>query len=373
MVNKITVVFRADASLQIGSGHVIRCLTLAEALRVEGAECHFICREHPGHLLDLIRSKGFNIHRLSTLDSTVSSGGPVRPSVEPRHAHWLGATQLQDAEACQKILEDLKPDWLVVDHYALDVQWETSLQAFVHHLLVIDDLADRTHICDLLLDQNLGHTERDYTTLVPSDCRLMVGPQYALLRPEFAELRKQSLERRHSPELQHILITMGGVDQANATGVSLDALKACSLPASCRISVVMGLNAPNLAEVAGAAANMPWPTEVLVNITDMAERMVSADVVIGAAGSTSWERCCLGVPTIMVVLADNQKSAAEALLSSGSVELIEQVKNIPMQLPTAIRVLANESKLSELSESARRICDGLGVQKVIKKMSDMNG
>lgn len=372
MVIKATVVFRVDASLQIGSGHVMRCLTLADALRFEGAECHFICREHPGHLLDLICSKGFNIHILSAVDSSASSGGPVQ-SVEPVHAHWLGGTQLQDAEACRKILEDLKPDWLVVDHYALDVQWETSLQGVTRRLLVIDDLADRKHICDLLVDQNLGHTERDYTALVPKNCRLMVGPRYALLRPEFARLRKQSLERRDSQTLQHILITMGGVDQANATGVTLQALKTCPLPASCRISVVMGLNAPNLAEVAGAAANMPWPTEVLVNITDMGERMVSADIVIGAAGSTSWERCCLGVPTIMVVLADNQKSGAEALLSSGSVKLIEQVRDIPMHLPVAIHALINNHVLSELSESARRICDGMGVQQVLKQMSDMNG
>ncbi len=351
----------------------MRCLTLADALRDEGAECHFICREHPGHLLDLICSKGFNTHRLSTVDSTASSGGPAQQCVEPPHAHWLGVAQLQDAEACRKILEDLKPDWLVVDHYALDVQWETSLQALASHLLVIDDLADRKHICDLLLDQNLGHTEQDYVALLHNGCRLMVGPQYAILRPEFARLRKQSLARRASPRLQHILVTMGGVDQANATGLTLQALKTCPLPVSCQISVVMGLNAPNLAEVADAATNMPWPTEVLVNITDMGERMASADIVIGAAGSTSWERCCLGVPTIMVVLADNQKSGAEALLSSGSVKLIEQVRDIPMQLPAAIRALANGSLLSELSENARRICDGLGAQKVLKRMSDMNG
>ncbi|SEE39993.1 UDP-2,4-diacetamido-2,4,6-trideoxy-beta-L-altropyranose hydrolase [Pseudomonas kilonensis] len=367
------VVFRADASLQIGSGHVMRCLTLAEALRAEGAECHFICREHLGHLLDLIRSKGFSAYGLSTADNSSDSGMPVRQAVELTHAHWLGATQLQDAKTCVPILEKIMPDWLIVDHYALDAQWQTSLQAFFTRLLVIDDLADRKHICDLLLDQNPGHAEQDYTALVPNDCRLMIGAQYALLRPEFARLRKQSLERRGSPKLQHILITMGGVDQANATGVTLQALKTCLLPASCRISVVMGLKAPYLAEVADAATNMPWPTEVLVNITDMGERMVSADIVIGAAGSTSWERCCLGVPTIMVILADNQKSGAEALLSSGSVELIEQVRDIPTRLPVAIRALSNEITLSELSENARRICDGLGVQRVIKRMSNTNG
>lgn len=367
------VVFRADASLQIGSGHVMRCLTLAEALRAEGVECHFICREHPGHLLDLIRNKGFSAYGLSTADTSLDSDMPARQAVELTHASWLGATQLQDAKTCTPILEKIMPDWLIVDHYALDAQWETSLKAFFIRLLVIDDLADRKHICDLLLDQNLGHAEQDYTTLVPNNCRLMIGAQYALLRPEFARLRKQSLERRGSPKLQHILITMGGVDLANATGVTLQTLKACPLPASCRISVVMGIKSPYLAEVADAAASMPWPTEVLVNITDMGERMVSADVVIGAAGSTSWERCCLGVPTIMVVVADNQKSGAEALLSSGSVTLIEQVHDISVRLPEAMRALANENTLLGMSEKARKVCDGLGVLRVIRKMSDING
>ncbi|MCM2461606.1 UDP-2,4-diacetamido-2,4,6-trideoxy-beta-L-altropyranose hydrolase [Pseudomonas sp. CG7] len=367
------VVFRTDASLQIGSGHVMRCLTLAEALRAEGAECYFICREHPGHLLDVIRGKGFNAYGLSSADNCSDPDMSARQTIELTHTHWLGTTQYQDAKICAPILEKIMPEWLIVDHYALDAEWEASLQTFFTRLLVIDDLADRKHICDVLIDQNLGHAEQDYTALVPNDCRLMIGPQYALLRPEFARLRKQSLKRRVSPRLEHILVTMGGIDQANATGWTLHALKTCALPVSCQISVVMGLNAPNLAKVADAAANMPWPTEVLVNITDMGERMASADIVIGAAGGTSWERCCLGVPTIMVVLADNQKSGAKALLSSGCVELIEEFRDIPMQLPAAIRSLANESTLSALSENARRICDGLGVQKVLMQMSNKNG
>ena len=347
----------------------MRCLTLADALRAEGAECHFICREHPGHLLDFIRSKGFSTHCLSFAEGSACFDLQARQEVQPAHAHWLGVTQHQDAKACATILETLRPDWLVVDHYALDAQWETSLQTYFTNLLVIDDLADRRHICDLLLDQNLGRTEQDYTALVPDDCLLLIGAQYALLRPEFARLRKQSLERRGSPQLQHLLITMGGVDQANATGAALQALKSCRLPANCSISVVMGLKAPCMADVTEVAANMPWSTEVLLNVTDMAERMAAADLVIGAAGSTSWERCCLGVPTIMVVLADNQKPGAKALLHSGSVVLIEEARDIPECLPSAILALTHGNALAEMSESARKISDGLGVQRVIKKMS----
>lgn len=362
------VVIRADASLQIGSGHVMRCLTLADALRAEGAECHFICREHPGHLLDFIRGKGFSAYCLNQTKVPVIDDSQAVGVGQPAHAHWLGATQRQDAEACTAILETLKPDWLIVDHYALDANWEELLKGHFTKLLVIDDLADRSHTCDLLLDQNLGHTQQDYVRLVPSDCQLLIGAQYALLRPEFLRLRTLSLKRRLSPQLAHIMITMGGVDQQNATGAVLQALKSCLLPANCTISVIMGLKAPCIAEVIKTASNMPWSTEVHLNVTDMGERMTSADLVIGAAGGSSWERCCLGVPTILVISADNQKSGASALQQSGSAVVIGHISDIPEGLPSAIFALTDRDTLRAMSESATTISDGLGAQRVIKSM-----
>lgn len=366
----MTVVFRADASLQIGSGHVMRCLALAETLRAEGAICYFICRAHPGNLLDFIRNKQFEAFALSATESAGSADYPALQEGQLTHSAWLGATQSQDAIECAVLLGTLIPDWLVVDHYALDSRWETALEGYYNDLLVIDDLADRPHVCKILLDQNHGRTERDYIGLVPDSCQILAGARFALLRPEFTQLRKRSLERRSSPTLQHLLITMGGVDQANATGLILQTLRTCPLPDDCRISVIMGLRAPCLTSVNQIAATMPWPTEVLVNVTDMAERMTSSDLIIGAAGSTSWERCCLGVPTIMVVLADNQKPGAEALLRSGCVVLVGQASDIPRRLPLAISALAQSSALSALSKHANNICDGLGTVRVLQRMSN---
>lgn len=359
------VVFRADASLKIGSGHVMRCITLADALKAKGAECHFICREHPGHLLGLIRSKGFTGHSLSAEGFSSLSD---QAGLQPAYASWLGVTQAQDSESCAEILARIEPDWVIVDHYALDVEWESSLRKNFSRLLVIDDLANRRHECDLLLDQNLGRTHSDYADLVNIGCDLLIGTQYALLRPEFANLREVSLGRRRTSQLQHILITMGGVDQFNATGATLEALKSCSLPRDCSISVIMGLQAPFLDDVIGVAMQMPWRTEVFSNVADMGERMTAADLVIGAAGSTSWERCCLGIPTIMVVLADNQISGASALRQSGGVILIEQASDIPKQLPSAMRSLSLDGSLKEMSERASKIVDGLGAQRVARKM-----
>lgn len=360
------IAFRADASLRMGSGHVMRCVTLADALKQKGAECHFLCREHPGHLIELVRGKGHVVHVLPCEpESPIDRNGPA-------HAAWLGATQEQDAQACLPILQALQPDWLIVDHYALDIRWEESLQPFCRRLMVIDDLADRVHQCDLLLDQNLGRKPADYAGLIPEACTVLAGPQYALLRPEFAALREYSLERRKQPKLQNLLITMGGVDQPNATGKVLEALKHSALPDDIRIDVVMGAKAPWLEKVKEIARGMPWPTDVLVNVADMAQRMADCDLAIGAAGGTSWERCCLGVPTIMVVLADNQWSGAQALQDAQAACLLGDIPAIS-RLPAALVLLEQRTELERMSLMSTRITDGLGATRVADSLTGLLG
>jgi UDP-2,4-diacetamido-2,4,6-trideoxy-beta-L-altropyranose hydrolase len=240
-------------------------------------------------------------------------------------------------------------------------------------MMVIDDLADRAHRCNLLLDQNLGRQPQDYTKLVPADCQVLTGPNYALLRPEFAALRPYSLQRRQAQtSIGRLLITMGGVDQDNATGQVLQALKTCALPADCRITVVMGLTAPWLQNVQELAAQMPWPTEVVVNVNDMAQRMADSDLAIGAAGSTSWERCCLGLPTLMVVLAANQQPGAQAMEAAHAARLIGVVSDIPTQLPLAVAELIESERQSRMSLAASAITDGRGVDKILKAMGVIN-
>lgn len=360
------IAFRADASLQMGCGHVMRCLTLADALKQKGVECHFLCREHPGHLIELVRGKGYVVHVLPCEpESPIDRDGPA-------HAAWLGATQEQDALACRPILQALQPDWLIVDHYALDIRWEERLRPFYRRLMVIDDLADRAHQCDLLLDQNLGRKPVDYAGRVPEACTVLVGPQYALLRPEFAALREYSLERRKHPKLQKLLITMGGVDQPNATGKVLDALKHSVLPDDLRIDVVMGAKAPWLEEVRQIARDMPWPTDVLVNVVDMAQRMADCDLAIGAAGGTSWERCCLGVPTIIVVLANNQRSGAQALQDAHAACLLGDTPEISRLSATLMR-LEQRNELETMSVMSARITDGLGASRVADSLTGLPG
>ncbi|NQW95207.1 MAG: UDP-2,4-diacetamido-2,4,6-trideoxy-beta-L-altropyranose hydrolase [Polaromonas sp.] len=373
------IVFRADASLQMGSGHVMRCLTLADALKAQGADCHFISREHPGHLLEVIHQRGYKVNLLaaSVQPAQVAIKNIVKiassPQQEPAHAAWLGSTWQTDAQETAAILADLQPDWLVVDHYALDQRWEEALAPRYRKLLVIDDLADRLHGCDLLLDQNLGRQFEHYAPLVPEQCQVLAGPHYALLRPEFAALRPYSLQRRQTqPALRHLLITMGGVDRPNATGQVLQALKKCALPQELRITVVMGLTAPWLQNVRVLAARMPCPIEVVVNVSDMAPRMADSDLAIGAAGSTSWERCCLGLPTLVVVVAENQQAGAQALEAAHAARLIGSVSDIATQLPQAVRELTDSKDQMRMSLAASAITDGQGVEKILNAMGVVN-
>lgn len=361
------VAFRVDASLQMGSGHVMRCLTLAKALRAVGAECHFLCREHRGNMLVQIRAAGHHVHPLALVESSAvvqAQQGALA------HAAWLGASQLEDAQQSIDVLQSLRPDWVVVDHYALDACWHRQLRALCRNLMVIDDLADREHDCDLLLDQTFGRHAADYQTLVPENCKMLCGSRFALLRPDFAALRLDSLTRRAKQrEIKHVLITMGGVDQANATAAVLDALAGVAHVAELRVTVVMGAKAPWLEAVRQQVLQLPFAVDVLVDRHDMADLMAMADFAIGAAGSTAWERCCLGLPCIMVILADNQRTVAAGLQAAGAAQVIAGVDAIRDQLPGMFAAFQNQpQRIQAMSAAASQITDGAGVQAVVQAL-----
>lgn len=358
------VVFRADASLKIGTGHVMRCLTLAEALREIGAHCRFICRSHPGNLVKEIEQRGFDVAVLPC-----DGDWPGTEATQPVHAAWLGEDWEKDAEQAKVGAGGTAADWLIVDHYALDDRWERALAPHYRKLMVIDDLADRPHACDLLLDQTFGRDGADYLPLVPADCHLLCGSQYALLRPEFANLRAYSLQRRAQPVLRELLITMGGVDKDNATGQVLQALRICPLPADCRITVVMGATAPWLDEVRQQAQDMPWQNRVLVGVSDMAQLMADSDLAIGAAGATSWERCCLGLPTAIVVVANNQRHAANLLERVQAVRMLDAGPLLDEGIARFIQdIVGNQSQLAGLSHATSRVTDGQGCERVVANL-----
>ncbi|WP_071057849.1 UDP-2,4-diacetamido-2,4,6-trideoxy-beta-L-altropyranose hydrolase [Pelistega sp. MC2] len=357
-------VFRADSSIDIGSGHVMRCLTLASYLVGKGHECYFVCRAHQGNIIDLVIQRGFTVFTLPRVTELMAREQKLF------HSHWLGVSQKTDVEQTILALETnrILPDWLVVDHYALDEDWQVlfSRQYPTAKILVIDDLGDRNHQCDLLVDQNLDASSEKYQSRVTTTrTQILAGVEYALLRPEFVLWRVKSLARRAKPELKEILLNLGGIDKDNLTGQILQALEKANLPSDLHITVIMGKTAPHIAQVKALAQQSRLNINVFVNVSNMAELMSNADLAIGAAGSTSWERCCLGLPTLLVVLAENQNKIAQSLEVSNIAKIVT-VKNIA----EIIQGLTLET-LKVMSGKSSSLVDGLGCQKIVDRMYEL--
>lgn len=353
------VSFRSDASLEIGTGHVMRCLTLANLMKNQGWDVSFICRDHIGNLIDLIDNHGIDVYQLIT--KTEYTGNK-----ELFHSNWLRVSQHQDAQDCLSILKEIEPDWLIVDHYALDIRWENQLINAYQRLMVIDDLADRNHNCDLLLDQTLGRTFTDYEPFIPDTSSMLLGTQYALLRPEFADWREYSLKRREEFQLQNILVSLGGADPDNFTAQVLDVLSRCSLPNAIKVTVVVGATYPHLESIKKLSEKISYSVEIAMNISNMAEVMSNSDIAIGAAGSTAWERCCLGLPTIQIVTADNQKMIARTLSDHGAAVSINNLQDLPEAIKTV------ERSMMSLSANAKNVTDGSGAYRVLDKLCNLS-
>ncbi|WP_038305149.1 UDP-2,4-diacetamido-2,4,6-trideoxy-beta-L-altropyranose hydrolase [Kingella kingae] len=362
---------RADASLQIGSGHIMRCLTLAKTLRENGHFVQFITREHVGHLADFVREQGFECVLLPKFS------GSLQTENEPQfpHSAWLGTTQTQDIADCEPHIRALSPDWIIADHYALSAIWQTAAKNICgSKIMAIDDLHDRPHAADLLLDQNHAHTAQDYAHLLPETCRVLAGTRYALLRDEFATFCETSLARRKtvsgSLQTQNVLINLGGVDKDNYTLSILKSLKKQN-SGSLSITIVMGKTAPHINSIRQFAETAPFECRVLVNANNMAELMAQADWAIGAAGSTSWERCCLGLPTLLLVIADNQRTIAEQLQQVGAaISLHAQEIDTP-KFAECVAFFRQPENLAQMSEKAARLCDAFGAKRVAQHIEDL--
>lgn len=296
------VVFRADASNHIGAGHVSRCLALADELAGHGASVGFLCRDLPGNAGISLERSGYGVDWLP----------PV-----PNSGHAAGDANEEDAKACSLMLDgEAQADWLIVDHYGLDARWERMMASHARHLMVIDDLANRDHDCDILLDHNFvaGYEQR-YAARVPTRCCLLLGPRYALFRPEFDAVRARREPR--TPPPRHLLVSFGGSDPTRETEKTLHALHALARP-DLAIDVVVGEQNPHSEAIRALAARVPGAV-VHVQPRNMAEIVAAADLAIGACGVSALERCYLGVPQLVIVVVDNQAASAAALAEIGAV------------------------------------------------------
>ncbi len=367
-MEKGQVLFRVDASQNIGSGHIMRCLTLADALRENGVTCRFICRPHLGNLILFVKQRGYEV--LTLPDATMS---PVIDAQVGIYAGWLGSVWDEDAAQTQALIATSgMPEWLIIDHYAIDERWERAIRQNCGHILVIDDLANRRHDADILLDQTLGRKSDEYKELVSSNCELRCGIEHVLLRPEFEHWRPQSLSRRTSPCLKRILVSLGGVDKDNLSREVLLALEQCGLPPEMEICIVLGEGAPWIAEMRDLVNCLHSKIEMKVAVNNMAELMSWCDLAIGAAGTATWERCCLGVPTIMLVLADNQREIANRLSITGAVKLLKPDHRFKSELAREIQYFCTAlDRLLLMSKQAAALVPCSGASRLARYMAEV--
>lgn len=360
-------VIRADSGLRIGNGHVMRALTLADALRAAGSKATFVSRSHANHIISEISARG---HEVEVLAGGHDSAYGTHPA-PPRHAGWLGGDWREDALATRAIVMAEGADWVIMDHYALDRNWQEIAVPAGVRLLVLDDLADRPHLAHVLLDQNAGRIATDYDGLVPDRCDLRIGPAHALLRPDFARLRPQALRHRETlTRPRRLLVSLGGVDKNNATDRVLDALDGLDHMHGAEISVILGVNAPWLDTVRARAARMSVPTEVADGVSDMAERMATADLCIGAAGSTAWERCALGLPTLQVVLAENQQDAARHMSETGVALALPppEMPGFGAALEQGLIQLSDTKTYRRMARATAALTDGGGTERLVARL-----
>lgn len=356
---KKKIVFRVDASDQIGTGHLMRCMVLADRFSADGACVRFVSQSMPVHLIDLIKSRGHDFFHIVVDHSSASSK-------KLKHSAWLASSQTTDAKATLLMLSGEMIDLIVVDHYALDVEWERLVRKQAKHILVIDDLADREHDCDTLLDQNLySNMESRYVGRVSGQVKSLLGPKYALLRNEFRLNRSGASVRDGA--IQRILVFLGGVDKENYTSCVLDALLELDVPYALHVDVVIGSQHPCKNEIELRCKEHGFFCHVQTN--KMAELIIAADIGVGAGGSASWERCCLGLPSLVVSLADNQIDIAENLDRIGACIYLGYFPSKDILLNKILDLMSTPAELKKISKTAFDLVDGRGVDRVYEALS----
>ena len=340
------VVIRVDSGKEIGWGHMMRCFSLAEALTSKNVKVSFISRKLSGSLCEFIKENGFEIHYLPN------------KGLE------------NDAEKTIEIINRLNSiDWLIVDNYELDKKWETILRPHVKRIMVIDDMTKREHDCDLILDQNLYQNMKNcYEGLIPPNCKKLIGPKFALLRKEFLQVRKNL--RKRDGEIKRILISFGSNDPTNETIKVLDAINQLENK-QIKVDLLLGISnktSKSIKKLYSKTSNITCHQS-----TNIAHLMNKADLSIGAGGSTTWERCCLGLPSIVSILSKDQYELTKTLANEGCVINLGSANTVNSKdYAKAIKNM-DSVIIKKISEKCMHLVDGEGSIRVAKKICSMYG
>ncbi len=371
----LKIAIRADASLLIGKGHIMRCLTLADEIQTHqgDAEITFLTTPHLGNLDQFILEQGFKV---------ISLPSPFDCLEKNNTATWLGRSQEEDAIACQSALKQ-HYDIIIVDHYAIDIHWHQLMRKYCDKIMVIDDLANRQYDCDILLDQTLSRSDFDYQKLTPTTCSILTGETYTLLRKEFSQARINAQQKRKNlnllPNAFHVLISLGGFDIDNISQIAISALNVLySESVSFTATVILSSQSAHLADIKNTVSTLPWITLEL-DCSTMSVQMINADIAIGASGATAWERCCLGLPTLSIETAKNQSLVSSALVDKGAIinlgysqdiEVIDIIN--PFKLLLDKKAANNGLSLyKQLINSSFSCCDGKGTARTYQQMQVM--
>ena len=348
---KHTIFVRVDSGYDIGFGHAIRCLSLAQTLKKMNFETCFISKKERGNISKLFEDKGFTVYYIQNSYSKSKKNDIIKNDVN------------QTVKIITK--HKAKPSWIIVDHYDLDFKWEKSLRKFVDKIIVIDDLA-RKHDCDLLLDQNYNkNLKTRYNKLVPRKCIKLLGPKYALLRDEFPILRKSVKPRKN---FKRILISFGGSDPTNETGKVLSAIKILKTNKQfLEVNVVIGKSDKNKHKIKQLCNSIP-NAKFYQNVYKIGKLMCKADLGVGAGGSTIWEQFCLGLSPIVSIVAKHQQETTEALAKNGYLINSGMAKNLSIKKYVEIFENLDIKKLQKISKNSFKVVDGHGSTRVAKKI-----
>tara|TARA_B100000965_G_scaffold28469_1_gene21092 strand:- start:10253 stop:11323 length:1071 start_codon:yes stop_codon:yes gene_type:complete len=356
----VRISFRTDSSNLIGSGHVIRCLKLAKELKSRGHEIFFISRDHEGNLIDLIE-ENFQVYKLSLSDKNLYRE-------DDDYQNWLGEESSQDMHQTIEIIKELKIDVLVVDHYGISSDWELGIKKEVQKLVVIDDIWTKDHCCDVLINHNYTDRKNNYSSSLYKDTKLLLGPKFAIIDEEYKKLADQ--KHFDKDKLENILIYFGNSDLYNLTKIVLKILLKPKFKKFEKNFVVSSSNSylDNLLDLAKKDKKL----NVFFDLPNLVNIMNKSDICIGAGGVTNLERLCVGLPSVVIAVADNQLDSCQSLKNDGFIYFLGEAKDINSNdiYDNICKIFNSTDDLKNKSLKGKSLVDGNGIKRIVKHIED---
>lgn len=354
------VAFRVDASEVIGAGHLMRCLTLANQFRAIGISCFFLGRADKV-FRNYITDAGYDFVRVDIKKRL--------PMDAKNHLTWLGHSVAEDVEFCISNIILRDADLCIVDHYGVPSEWENLVRESACPVIAIDDLASRRHSANIIIDHNVGREQQHYLNLLDREATLLLGGRFCLIRNEFLIARREYFVRE---KMAHILVTLGGSDNTNITMKVLGWLSNSKFGSSCHVKVILGGGYRHSRDLYEFLEVSNLKVDVHHNVGNMGDVLLWADLVIGSGGVSAWERCCVGVPAITFLLAENQVFICRSLAESGASIICAPEIHQSEFLGTLEQCSSFDQRYS-MSTEARSLVDGEGPARLVESIQKEMG